>query len=229
MARCRAPDGDDITIGAITATLTADPDPTTHGQQHRDRRPCERAPGDQRSRHREHRRLDAATLVKRLVVADTTGLEAPFSLGTPQQIAITERHDRRAGGRVLLVDGAKDTVVVQGDRGDPRDWTSFELLQVAGTTTGHGRRRPPASTPAASSSCSTATTPVLLHVARSIRARARSLSMPRRRRSCAAIRRAQRYLRTLEIDVLIYEDGVLSRRSPGLELEPGTDKDAFER
>jgi uncharacterized protein len=220
--------GDEIEIGGITAELTAEPDfatkPNSFATALVDPHPATTvtitATGD----------IDATQFVKRLLVSDTTGLEAPFSLAAPQQISITDGTTTVLAD-ILLVDGAKNTVIVQGAAAIPANWTSFELLEILGA----GNQIPVTSTTGFYTggivelfdgsigsyftvdavdpgsrmvTLSGAPTPILLP-------------------QDPADRKA--YLRTLELDVLVYENGVLAETFGGLSWNPDPTKDSFRR
>lgn len=218
--------GDDIEIGGITATLgSSDPDFTTRpnsfatalASSHPTTTVTITATGD----------IDSTT--KRLLVTDTTGLEDPFSLGTPQQIAITNG-TTTVTANVVVVDGAKNTIIVQGT-GIPADWTTFELLEILGTS----NQIPVSSTTGFYTGGIVELFDGLVGSYFTVEAvdpgsRLVTLSGPPTPillPQDPADRKA--YLRTLEIDVLVYENGVLAETFAGLSWNSDPTKDSFRR
>ena len=219
--------GDQITIGGIITTLTADPDFTTPANTvtidtlasaHPATNITIANTGD----------LDAAAHIKRLVVADTTGLVGLAS----QKIAITNG-TTTVQAEVLLVDATKGVVVVQGTSAIPDDWKSFELLQVAGTTN--------AVTVASTAGFYTGgivelfdgatNTSTTFHVA-AVDPGTRQVTLDAAPPAISVDpdpTKRNVYLRTLEIDVLVYEEGTLVETFPGLSWNPAPGTDAMDR
>lgn len=226
--------GDVIGIGGTTAnvTINAEPDfdPTTYPNTVTVAPPLAAAHPATTISLLDTGEIDAATHTKRLVVADTTGLVTPFVAGTPQTIAITDG-TLTIAATVVLVDGSKNVVVVQAAQTIPALWTSFELLQVAGTTdqvsvastagfyTGAAVEVFDGST--GSYSVVTAIDPGSRQV--TLVPGPSNIVVPVDPNARTA------YVRVLEMDVLIYENGALAETFAGLSWNPNPSQDSFRR
>ncbi|MCW5801151.1 MAG: phage tail sheath subtilisin-like domain-containing protein [Deltaproteobacteria bacterium] len=222
--------GDEVQVGGAVFTLTADPDLTEPANNIT-------LGGAPIAAHPATTISVAASapvsgLVQRLLVADTSGLTAPFDPTTPQQIAITDGATTVAA-EVRLVDGVN--VYVTSSVAIPASWTSFELLEVAGAS----------GTVSVASTASFYTgaivelydgvtktkQPPFVVTAVDPGARTVTLNPPPALVTVPAEPASrQAFLRTLEIDVLVFESGALVETFPGLSWN-GTDpsSDAFQR
>ena len=218
---------DEITIGGLSAKLTAEPSFATPTVGTADITITKNHPTTNVTIVKTGE-IDAATHTKRLLVADTTGLAT--TVATPQPISITDGTNT-FDATVVLVDGLKNTVLIQSTATIPDGWVSFELLQAAG-----------ASDTVAVASTSAFYVGGLVELfdgaagqyflVKSIDSGTRQVTLdgtPLPIVLPADPNARKAVMRTLEIDVLIYEGGVLAETFSGLTWNPDTTTEAGRR
>lgn len=219
--------GDTIAAGGVTFTLSASPDFSAAGNTV--------TVGALASPHpvttvtiKDTGDLDAGAFIKRLIVSDATGL---VDLAVPpQKIAITNG-TASVTADVLLVDGAKNTIVVKGTSAIPNDWTSFELLQVAGASDAVTVATTAGFYTGAIVELFDGKTGDYFHV-KAIDPGSRQITLDQTPTAItvdADPAKRNAVLRVLELDVLVYEGGTLVETFAGLSWNPDPATDAMQR
>ncbi len=169
--------------------------------------------------------------MQRLVVGDATGLAAPFD-ATPQTIAITDG-TTTVSAQVQLVDPLTNTVWVTG-AAIPTNWSSFDLLDVAGSPTGRISVATTNSfyTGAYVELFDGVTNTKFQSLVTAVDPGARTITLQTPPPVITvppdpALRNA--YAKVLEIDVLTYEGGTLAETFSGLTWNPDPTVDAKKR